>query len=160
MTAPELPPRHPVMDLTDELLRLGGRLRSLFSGVARQSGLSPMQLAVLTAVVEARRPPTVPQIGRSLGHPRQVIQRAANALLAAGLVDAVPNPDHKRAPLYRPTPAGIARKRAADAAALARARELLDLLPAGDCEQLVARLRDLRGRLEIHLKGRMAPDGT
>src|SRR5882724_3839651 len=93
--------RHPLVHLIDEVIRLRGRLQSLFAGVGAASGLAPMESTVLTAVVESHTTPTVSQIGRSLGHPRQVIQRAANNLIAARLLETTPNPGHKRAALLR-----------------------------------------------------------
>src|SRR5438270_8338972 len=98
--------QHPVLWMADELIRLNARLRSLFSGVTAATGLAPMELTVLTAVVEARTAPTVAQIGRGIGHPRQVIQRAVNGLVQAGLVETAPNAHHKRAPILLPTATG------------------------------------------------------
>jgi DNA-binding MarR family transcriptional regulator len=109
--------RHPLVGLIDETSRLNGRLKSLFAEARRGAGLGDSELAVLSAVVEAERPPTVPQIGRSFGQPRQQIQRAANSLMGAGLIEAIPNPDHKRASLLRATESGISLKRRADAPA-------------------------------------------
>ena len=64
--------RHPLIGLSDELIRLNGRLKGRFAGARRSEGLGDSELTVLNAVVEADRPPTVPQIGRSLGQPRQI----------------------------------------------------------------------------------------
>jgi DNA-binding MarR family transcriptional regulator len=145
--------RHPLVGLSDELIRLNGRLKSLYAEARRDSGLGDSEMAVLNAVVEAERPPTVPQIGRSFGQPRQIVQRAANGLIAAGLIEAVPNPDHKRAVLLRPTPQGIALKRGIDARADAKA----DALAAGlDAEAVRAATRALgaiRRELEARLRG-------
>ncbi|MGB3847509.1 MAG: hypothetical protein WA940_16685, partial [Sphingopyxis sp.] len=58
----------------DEVARLRGRMRALYADTRAQSGLPEMELTVLTAVVNAASAPTVAQIGRSLGHPRQVVQ--------------------------------------------------------------------------------------
>src|SRR6476619_7051571 len=95
--------RHALVGLVDEVLRLGGRLKSTFAGARRAAGLGESESMVLNAVVEADRAPTVSQIGRSLGQPRQIVQRAANALVEAGLIATAPNPDHKRAPLLLPS---------------------------------------------------------
>lgn len=92
--------------LLDALARLHGRLRSVFDAAREGSGLNNMEHTVLAAVAEARTPPTVSQIGRSLGHPRQVIQRAANTLIAKDLIASSENPDHKRACLLEATDAG------------------------------------------------------
>ena len=109
--------RHPLVGLSDELIRLNGRLKSLFAAARRDAGLGDSELGVLNSVVEAERLPTVSQIGRSTGQPRQQIQRAANALVEAGLIETMPNPDHKRAVLLRATERGIAVKREVDAQA-------------------------------------------
>ena len=101
--------RHPLTSLVDELARLHGRFKSAFAAARDETGLGSTELLVLNAVVEAERPPTVPQIGRSFGQPRQLVQRAANSLIARGLIEAAPNPDHKRAVLLRATEAGLRR---------------------------------------------------
>ena len=135
--------------LTDEVVRLQGRLKSLFADVHGGTGLSTMEDVVLTAVIASRQPPTVPQIGRSLGHPRQVIQRAANALMDAGLIEKAPNPHHKRATLLLATEQGLALKRDADRQALTVASKFLDSYPVGKCERLVEELRELRQAIEM-----------
>ena len=90
----------------DEISRLRGRMQALYADTRAETGLSKMEITVLTAVVNASRSPTVAQIGRSLGHPRQVVQRAANRLAAADLILFADNPEHKRASLILPTDAG------------------------------------------------------
>ena len=96
----------------DEVARLRGRIRAPFIATRRQTGLADMELTVLTAVVNAQQSPTVAQIGRSLGHPRQVVQRAANRLAELGLIELGANPDHKRASLLLVTEAGSSLKAA------------------------------------------------
>lgn len=110
--------------LIDQLARLRGRTNLLFGAIREEDQLTELEAVVLVAVTGARRPTTVPQIGRSLGHARQVVQRAADALAARGLVDWRDNPDHKRARLLVPTPAGTALKAAQDARGLALANEV------------------------------------
>ena len=92
MSAPE---HHQIAALIDAVGRTRGRLKSCYAPAQAASGLTDTE-------------PTVAQIGRSLGHPRQVVQRAANQLIASGLVLPIANPDHKRAPLLRPTLEGSA----------------------------------------------------
>ena len=141
------------MGLVDEVARLNGRLKSVFAPSRQEMGLAESVMMVLNAVVEAERPPTVPQIGRSLGHPRQRIQRAADSLEAAGLIETAPNPDHKRAVLLVATPRGIALKRKADA----RAEVLAGALGAGveleKVRALTRALRTIRKQLEAGLRG-------
>lgn len=148
------PQTNPAILMIDEVIRINGRLRSIFAGVNAATGLAPMESTVLTAVVQSRAPPTVPQIGRSLGHPRQVIQRAANALIGAGLIETAANPHHKRAPLLLATPAGLERKHQADAHASQAANALLEALGEDRCDRLTRDLRDMRTDIEAHLRAR------
>ena len=145
---------HPVIALVDEVLRLNSRLRTVFEGITESTGISSMQLAVLTAVVESRNPPTVPQIGRSLGHARQVIQRAANVLVDEGLIETRENPNHKRAPLLVVTEAGRQLKRVADVNAIDAAEGLLAVIDGKTCESLAEELHDLRTKIESHTRSR------
>lgn len=144
--------RHPLVGLVDETSRLNGRLKSLFAQSRQSVGLSESEIMVLNAVVEAERAPTVAQIGRSLGHARQLIQRAANSLVDAGLAETADNPDHKRAPLLKPTAMGIALKRKADAKAEAIAEELIPALGMDDVRQATKALRAIRKQLEARLR--------
>ena len=144
--------RHPLVGLSDELIRLNGRLKSLFADARRGAGLGDSEMGVLNAVVEAERPPTVPQIGRSFGHPRQLVQRAANALIAGGLIEAVPNPDHKRASLLRATDKGLALKREIDAHADARATQVAKGLDAEAIRAAARALGEIRRGLEVQLR--------
>ncbi len=148
------PATPPLAAVFDEVSRLKSRLGTLFAEAGGASPLSALESTVLTAVLEARRPPTVPQIGRSLGHHRQAVQRAARALCDAGLLVTVANPDHKKAHLLRPTDTGIAlyEQRRADAQASTRA--VMERLDAAACLRLADALRHLRGQIEDYLRAR------
>lgn len=145
--------RHPLVGLVDELTRLTGRLKSTFAGARKTLGLGDSEMVVLNAVVEADRPPTVPQIGRSFGHPRQLVQRAAKALEEQGLIETLPNPDHKRAVLLSPTPAGVAAKREMDERAHEIAEGLSARLDLGAIRDGTIALRQIRKDLEMTLRG-------
>lgn len=134
--------------LLDEIARARGRISSAFADGRTLSGLSDLEMVVLNAVTGAAHPPTVPQIGRSLGHARQVIQRAAAALVAQGLAQWIANPDHKRAHRLAATEAGTAIKAEADAHGLAVAERITATMDAGVLEQAVSSLRLVRERLE------------
>ena len=144
--------RHPLVGLIDETSRLQGRLKSVFAQARQTIGLNDSEFMVLNAVVEARQPPTVAQIGRSLGHPRQLIQRAANSLVDAALIEPQDNPDHKRSPLFVPTARGEAMKRKADALADKLAADLLPASDLSQARQLTASLRSIRQQLEVRLR--------
>jgi DNA-binding MarR family transcriptional regulator len=142
--------RHPLVGLSDELIRLNGRLKSLFGGARRSAGLGDSELTVLTSVVEHL--PTVSQIGRSIGQPRQLIQRAANALVEAGLIEALHNPDHKRAVLLRATARGIAVKREVDALAHETAELVWTASDNESVREATDALRAIRQKLEAQLR--------
>ena len=148
----DAPPRHPLALLADEVIRLNSRLKSLFADARRPDGLGDAELTVLNAVVEADQAPTVSQIGRSLGLPRQIIQRAANSLIEAGLIEALPNPDHKRAVLLRASAEGTARKRAFDMRADALAEAVTGPLDAASIGEAASALRLIRKDLEASLR--------
>ena len=145
-------PPNPMFELIDELLRVNGRVKSLFASVNARSGLLAMETTVLTAVVESHLAPTVPQIGRSLGNPRQVIQRAANTLIAAGLIETAPNPHHKRAPLLLATRKGKLLKHRADALASEATNALLRSISARKCRRMAGEVRELRSEIEAYLR--------
>jgi DNA-binding MarR family transcriptional regulator len=154
-----------MIGLVDSVSLVHGRLKSAFaeSRIPREraalnqaAGLSEMEMVVLNAVTEAERPPTVPQIGRSLGHARQVIQRAANSLVGAGLVSMTENPDHKRAALLLATPEGIKVKRAADKRGMAIADELLSSVDPKLVAKATALLDQIKLQLESHERSKQA----
>lgn len=144
--------------LVDEVVRIRSRISTLFAGVQHATGLKNMENAVLMAVLEANTAPTVPQIGRSLGHPRQVIQRAVDALEAIGYIEKHPNPDHKRVPLLVATEKGFAYKEITDKQALAVAEDFLKGFDSAKCQQIGDDLHQLRQALEAFSRGKKKPD--
>jgi DNA-binding MarR family transcriptional regulator len=109
-----------------EATRVAGRCVQIFSRVRHDCDLSGIEVLTLIAITHAATPPTVPQIGRSLGHPRQVIQRAVRVLEVRGLVQPLPNPGHKRAALLVGTEEGRELGRAIDAQAAEIIADLAD----------------------------------
>lgn len=140
--------------LVDEVLRLHGRLLAMNADQGAAEDLTGAQLLVLTAVVNAERPPTVPQIGRSLGHARQSVQRVANALSARGLLACKENPDHKRAPLLIPTEAGRAAHRRVHEGSQAWISRVTAGIDPDSIVSAAETLRALRVRMEADLAAR------
>jgi DNA-binding MarR family transcriptional regulator len=136
------------IQLLDALARLQGRLREAFASVRDGTGLSDMEHTVLAAVVEARAAPTVPQIGRALGHPRQVIQRAANSLQDKGLIAVADNPDHKRASLLSPAAAGSAVQAEANRKAEAISAKLLEIVAPERLHTAIGQIEAIRAALD------------
>ncbi|WP_422061554.1 MarR family transcriptional regulator [Sphingopyxis sp.] len=140
----------------DEVARLRGRMRALFTETRAESGLPEMELTVLTAVVNAATAPTVAQIGRSLGHPRQVVQRAANRLAELGLAAFAENPDHKRASLIVATKAGRTLKAADHVRAQAVTRAVMTRIEGPAFAEAADRMHAIRTEIEAYLREREA----
>ncbi len=138
----------------DEVARLRGRMRALFADARTHTGLGEMELTVLTATVNAASPPTVAQIGRSLGHPRQVVQRAANRLAELGLITFADNPDHKRASLLIATPDGERVKAQDHKRAAAITEAVLERIAANEFAAAADRLALIRAGIEDYLRER------
>jgi DNA-binding MarR family transcriptional regulator len=135
----------------DEFHRVRGRIAEGMAD-AYEERFSDVEGVVLNAVAGAASPPTVPQIGRSLGHARQVIQRAANALIERGLIATVPNPDHKRAHRLVATERGLAIKRQADRRGLELAKRITSGLDQQVIDDACAALHTMREALENNLR--------
>jgi DNA-binding MarR family transcriptional regulator len=135
----------------DEFHRVRGRISLGLSRIYPEN-LNGMEIVVLNAVAGAAQPPTVPQIGRSLGHARQVIQRAANSLVESGLIETVPNPDHKRAHRLVPTDRGRAVKQEADRRGLERAGQITEGLDSAVIERGREALHAIREALERNIR--------
>jgi DNA-binding MarR family transcriptional regulator len=134
--------------LTDELARLVGEvflvqgwLNQAYGALKDTVGLTGIETMTLYAVVNSSKPVTVPQLGRKLGHARQVIQRAANTLVSRGFLETRANPAHKRAALLVPTKAGREIKLGFDAGGRAITQTLADDL---DLDTVAAAFRGLR----------------
>lgn len=138
--------------VVDEVGRLNGRFKSAFVDARKGVGLGETEMTVLNSVVEAERPPTVPQIARSLGIARQLVQRAANSLIERGLIRTAPNPDHKRALLLVAQPAGLAAKRQADVIGSQIVSRLGSGFDLASVERAARELRSIRGALEASLR--------
>jgi DNA-binding MarR family transcriptional regulator len=113
------------------------RLFHVLAGAAERShaglGLTASMCAVME-VLHGRGPRTVPQVAREKDVSRQHIQVVVNALLAAGLVECLDNPDHQRSPMVKLSSAGA---RAYEAIRRRESRLLGDLakrIPGADLE--------------------------
>lgn len=93
-----------VYDLVGPLYRRAQR--SVEQGLTTDD-LSVGVRAVLT-LLHRNGPMTVPQMGRAQAISRQFVQRMVNDAAARDLVEAVPNPAHRRSSLIRPTAKGSA----------------------------------------------------
>jgi len=144
----------PFLAVIDEILRLQSCFEDLFAELSEASSMSTLQKLVLFAVFEAPVPPTVPQIGRELGHPRQVIQRVVNEMVDLDILEKTPNPHHKRAMLLVPTAKAQEMKRRAEERAFDTAEAFLANFSAPRCRELTGELKTLREALEAYVADR------
>lgn len=93
-------------------------------------------------------PLTVPGLARTLGVPRQFVQRTCNGLLESGLVERRANPAHARSGLVALTPAGIKAFAALRARETAASQPLAAALPAADLATATRVLQSMRDHYE------------
>ncbi|WP_396642919.1 MarR family winged helix-turn-helix transcriptional regulator [Microbacterium sp.] len=132
--------------LYSELFEAAGAGRRLGEGIAARAGQTQARWQTLWTIGAGSL--TVPQIARRLGVSRQHTLRLTNDLAREGLVELVPNPDHKTSPLIELTPAGRETLAEINTAAAESNRALLRELSEHD----VAQLRSLLQRFTAIVK--------
>lgn len=106
------------------VFRLNGQFLAVAEELARPAGLTAARWQVLGAVLATPLP--VAGIARVMGITRQSVQRIADLLVADGLAEYRPNPEHRRAKLVQPTAEGYAAIRRIDPAHAVVARRLAE----------------------------------
>lgn len=149
-----------MIELIDEVTRLRGRVFVANKQAHGAPEMGGLQWLVLSAVVGARDAPTVARIGRSLGHPRQSIQRLADELVQRGLIALKDNPEHARARLLAPTVAGRALHGEQTRRSLHWAARIAGGLDLTVLEHTIETLRLLRQRIEADYKNTTAAPGA
>jgi DNA-binding MarR family transcriptional regulator len=138
---------HELRVLFDECVLLYLRLTALAAQIHRKGPLSGPRRTVLVSLAESG-PQTVAQMARRRAQSRQRFQPLVNALMADGLLEAVPNAAHKQSPLIVLTPRGrktVERIHKIEQAG--RAALKINATPAKIAES-VAVLREVRQALE------------
>lgn len=92
--------------ITLSVFRLNGQLVEWGNHFCQPHGLTSARWQVLGAIALAPQPPTIPQIAAAMGVTRQGVLKQINLLVDEGLIQPLPNPAHKRSPLYALTPVG------------------------------------------------------
>jgi DNA-binding MarR family transcriptional regulator len=88
------------------VFHLNGLLISWGDSFGLPHGLTSARWQMLGALALASQPLSAPQIWASMGVTRQGAQKQLNLLAGEGLVEALPNPMHRRSPLYALTVRG------------------------------------------------------
>lgn len=88
------------------VFRLNGQLIEWGDYFSQPHGLTSARWQVLAAITVAPSPPNILQIAAAMGITRQGVLKQINLLVDEGLVEPLPNPPHKRSPLYALTAEG------------------------------------------------------
>jgi DNA-binding MarR family transcriptional regulator len=148
---------------TDVILstfRANGLLLGSGDLLAGNEGLTSARWQVLGAVALAERPLTVPQIARRMGLTRQSVHATVGRLVESGLIELVPNVDHRRSPLVRLAELGKAKYQAMDKRQAAWVNRLAAGLARSDLEITAGVLEELCRRLENNTGSRQRSVGV
>ena len=140
--------QNPLVMVIEESILLRDSAQSILSEALGGDLLSRLERLVLISLTEAGTPLTAAQIGRNLGHTRQVIQRAANRLVELDLVQRLPNSDHKTALLLEPTKNGLKFEQQMGSALIGIVDTLLTEKDIEMCRRLCRDLKKLRHKIE------------
>src|SRR5579863_6355662 len=133
-------------ELILETFRFNGRLLAAGDRLTRAFKLSFARWQVLGAIEQ--KPLPVAQIARDMGLARQSVQRLADNLEKAGIVEYAPNPDHGRAKLVRLNKKGRRVLEALTRSQIRWANEIASGARSGEIESALGLVRKLRLRLE------------
>jgi DNA-binding MarR family transcriptional regulator len=128
--------------------RANGLLLGAGDVLSADQGLTSARWQVLGAVSLADRPLTVPQIARRMGLTRQSVHATVNRLARDGVLELVPNADHRRSPVVGLTERGRAQYEAIDERQMAWINRLARGIPRADLETALGVLDELSRRLE------------
>lgn len=140
-------PREAATQVVLRTFRLEAQLVDAGERLAAAEGLTVARWQLLGALAVAARPLTVPQLARHLGLTRQSVQVTANRLLRERLLEAAPNPSHRRSPLLRLTKLGERKYEALQRRQVVWARELADGLATSELATAARVLQTLSNRL-------------
>jgi len=141
------------------IFRVNGLLLAAGDLLAASHGLTSARWQVLGAVALEQRPLTVPQIARRMGLTRQSVHTTVDHLVEDGMVELVPNADHRRSQLARLTEVGHAKYWALDEDQAAWVNELSAGFACSELETTARVLHELGTRLEAARHHRQQEEG-
>lgn len=130
------------------VFRANGLLGMSGDQLSASEDLTSARWQVLGAVALADRPLTVPQIARRMGLTRQSVHATVKRLIADGLVELLPNADHRRSRLVHLTNLGEPRYAAIDRRQIGWVNRLAQGIGRSDLETAARVLEELCARLE------------
>lgn len=129
------------------IFRANGVILGAGDRLTAAEGLTSARWQVLGAIAVAERALTIPQIARRMGVTRQSVHATANRLVADGLLERLPNVDHRRSPVLDLTDAGRAAYGAIDERQIRWVNRLARRIPRADLETASRVLDELSRRL-------------
>ena len=139
---------NPLVALLEESIRLKESAQKVLSDAMGGKTLTRLERLILVITSESDEPLTGSQISRALGNSRQVVQRAANQLVKAGLLRKLKNPDHKGSMLFEPTEKGLIFESEMGDVFIDVVSELLSEGEVKICQRITKDLNKLRIRIE------------
>ena len=133
--------------LYSELFETAGLGRRLGEDIAALAGQTQARWQTLWTIGNSDLR-TVPQVARRMGVSRQNVQRLVSEMVAEGLVELRPNPDHKTSPHVALADAGREALATISVASEGSQQRILEHFGSGD----VAALRELLQRLSVAMK--------
>jgi DNA-binding MarR family transcriptional regulator len=133
--------------------RAHGLLLAAGDLLAAPEGLTSARWQTMGAIALAERPLTVPQIARRMGLTRQSVHATVTRLVRDGLLELVPNADHRRSRLVRLTGPGRARYQTIDRRQAVWVNRLASRIDRSDLETTARVLDELCRRLEAEGAG-------
>jgi DNA-binding MarR family transcriptional regulator len=146
-------------ELVLSMFRANGSLLAAGDLLAEKEGLTSARWQVLGAIALAGRPLTVPQIARRMGLTRQSIHSTVDRLVEGGLVELIPNQDHRRSPLVGLTKRGHAAYDAIDRRQARWVNELARGIRRSDIETATRVLDEIARRVDATDDGVSAHGG-
>ena len=137
-----------VTQLTLTVFRLNGLLLHWGDRLVEPLGLTSARWQILGAIALSGEPLTAPKIGEAMGVTRQGAQKQLNMLAEQDLVEARPNPAHRRSPHYILTPQGLALYRQADALWANQAVDLAKVLSSAQASAATQALESMLHQLQ------------
>jgi DNA-binding MarR family transcriptional regulator len=140
--------------------RTNGLLLEAGDRLTAPHGLTSARWQVLGAIALTDRPLTVPQVARRMGLTRQSVHATVDRLVADGLVELVPNDDHRRSQLARLTELGRDRYEALDGDQGDWVDDLTNGISRSDLDTTRRVLVELARRLEVDRSGSSTTERT
>jgi DNA-binding MarR family transcriptional regulator len=140
--------------------RTNGLLLEAGDRLSAPHGLTSARWQVLGAIALSDRPLTVPQVARRMGLTRQSVHATVDRLVRDGLVELVPNDDHRRSQLVRLTELGRDRYEALDGDQGDWVDDLTNGISRSDLDTARRVLVELARRLELDRSGSSTTERT